>query len=190
MNVLWVRIRDAIANSPRIDDARRARDRRAGVTIDRRLNHQNKAEHLRHRDRSGPTSSSSSAASGSRPSANPSRRSSRGSISPSARARSTRSWVPTGRGRRPSPTPSSAILPTSVTGGQGPVEGPRHPRPQPRQAARLGLFLAFQYPTAIPGLSVASFIRSSLNATLQGIDKTGDVDPMIGCGWDLDARLP
>ena len=43
--------------------------------------------------------------------------------------------------------------------------------------ARLGMFLAFQYPTAIPGLSVASFIRSGLNAKLQGIDKTGDIDP-------------
>ena len=29
----------------------------------------------------------------------------------------------------------------------------------PDKRARLGLFLAFQYPTAIPGLSVASFIR-------------------------------
>jgi Fe-S cluster assembly ATP-binding protein len=43
--------------------------------------------------------------------------------------------------------------------------------------SRLGLFLAFQYPTAIPGLSVASFIRSALNAKLQGIDKNPDVDP-------------
>jgi len=43
--------------------------------------------------------------------------------------------------------------------------------------ARLGLFLAFQYPTAIPGLSVASFVRSALNAKLQGIDKDPDVDP-------------
>lgn len=43
--------------------------------------------------------------------------------------------------------------------------------------ARLGLFLAFQYPTAIPGLSVASFIRSALNAKLQGLDKNPDVDP-------------
>jgi Fe-S cluster assembly ATP-binding protein len=43
--------------------------------------------------------------------------------------------------------------------------------------ARLGLFLAFQYPTAIPGLSVASFLRSALNARLQGIDKDPDVDP-------------
>jgi Fe-S cluster assembly ATP-binding protein len=39
------------------------------------------------------------------------------------------------------------------------------------------MFLAFQYPTAIPGLSVASFIRSALNAKLQGVDKTRDVDP-------------
>jgi Fe-S cluster assembly ATP-binding protein len=43
--------------------------------------------------------------------------------------------------------------------------------------ARLGLFLAFQYPTAIPGLSVASFLRSALNAKLQGIDKDPNVDP-------------
>jgi Fe-S cluster assembly ATP-binding protein len=47
----------------------------------------------------------------------------------------------------------------------------------PDKRARLGLFLAFQYPTAIPGLSVASFIRSALNARLQGIDKNPDVDP-------------
>jgi Fe-S cluster assembly ATP-binding protein len=43
--------------------------------------------------------------------------------------------------------------------------------------ARLGLFLAFQYPTAVPGLSVASFIRSALNAKLQGLDKNPDIDP-------------
>ncbi len=47
----------------------------------------------------------------------------------------------------------------------------------PDKRSRLGLFLAFQYPTAIPGLSVASFVRSALNAKLQGIDKNPDVDP-------------
>jgi Fe-S cluster assembly ATP-binding protein len=47
----------------------------------------------------------------------------------------------------------------------------------PDKRARLGLFLAFQYPTAIPGLSVASFIRSALNAKLQGIDKDDEIDP-------------
>ncbi len=43
--------------------------------------------------------------------------------------------------------------------------------------ARLGMFLAFQYPTAIPGLSVASFLRTALNARRQGIDKNPDIDP-------------
>jgi len=43
--------------------------------------------------------------------------------------------------------------------------------------SRLGLFLAFQYPTAIPGMSVASFIRSALNAKLQGNDKDPNNDP-------------
>src|SRR4051794_28422765 len=47
----------------------------------------------------------------------------------------------------------------------------------PDKRSRLGMFLAFQYPTSIPGLSVASFIRSAVNAKLQGIDKTTDVDP-------------
>ena len=61
----------------------------------------------------------------------------------------------------------------------------------PDKRSRLGLFLAFQYPTAIPGLSVASFIRSALNAKLQGIDKNPDVDPTDSTrGGDLDARLP
>ncbi len=32
------------------------------------------------------------------------------------------------------------------------------------ERARLGIFLAFQYPVAIPGVSVASFLRTALNA--------------------------
>src|SRR5438094_411419 len=32
------------------------------------------------------------------------------------------------------------------------------------ERARKGLFLAFQYPTAIPGVSVANFVRTALNA--------------------------
>jgi Fe-S cluster assembly ATP-binding protein len=64
-----------------------------------------------------------------------------------------------------------------VTGGEAHWKGRNLLKLSPDKRARLGLFLAFQYPTAIPGLSVASFIRSALNAKLQGIDKTGDVDP-------------
>jgi Fe-S cluster assembly ATP-binding protein len=47
----------------------------------------------------------------------------------------------------------------------------------PDKRARLGMFLAFQYPTAVPGLSVASFIRSALNAKLAGVDKNPNIDP-------------
>jgi len=47
----------------------------------------------------------------------------------------------------------------------------------PDKRARLGMFLAFQYPTAIPGLSVASFLRTALNARRQGLDRNPDVDP-------------
>jgi Fe-S cluster assembly ATP-binding protein len=64
-----------------------------------------------------------------------------------------------------------------VKGGEAHWKGRDLLKLSPDKRARLGLFLAFQYPTAIPGLSVASFIRSALNAKLQGIDKTGDVDP-------------
>jgi Fe-S cluster assembly ATP-binding protein len=64
-----------------------------------------------------------------------------------------------------------------VTGGEVTWRGRDVLKLSADKRARLGMFLAFQYPTAIPGLSVASFIRSALNAKLQGIDKNGDVDP-------------
>jgi Fe-S cluster assembly ATP-binding protein len=64
-----------------------------------------------------------------------------------------------------------------VTGGAITWKGRDVLKLSPDKRARLGMFLAFQYPTAIPGLSVASFIRSALNARLQGVDKNGDVDP-------------
>ncbi len=64
-----------------------------------------------------------------------------------------------------------------VTGGEVRWKGYNLLTLSADKRARLGLFLAFQYPTAIPGLSVASFVRSALNAKLQGIDKNPDVDP-------------
>ena len=65
----------------------------------------------------------------------------------------------------------------TVTGGTVTWRGRDVLALSPDKRARLGMFLAFQYPTAIPGLSVASFIRSALNAKLQGIDKNPDIDP-------------
>ncbi|MEW5991342.1 MAG: Fe-S cluster assembly ATPase SufC [Chloroflexota bacterium] len=64
-----------------------------------------------------------------------------------------------------------------VTGGEVHWRGRDILALSPDKRARLGMFLAFQYPTAVPGLSVASFIRSGLNARLQGVDKDGDIDP-------------
>jgi Fe-S cluster assembly ATP-binding protein len=64
-----------------------------------------------------------------------------------------------------------------INGGEVSWRGRDLLKLSPDKRARLGLFLAFQYPTAIPGLSVASFIRSALNAKLQGIDKNPDIDP-------------
>ena len=65
----------------------------------------------------------------------------------------------------------------TVTGGEVIWKGRDLLALSPDKRARLGMFLAFQYPMAIPGLSVASFIRSALNAKLQGIDKNPDIDP-------------
>ena len=64
-----------------------------------------------------------------------------------------------------------------VTGGSVTWQGRDVLKLSPDKRSRLGMFLAFQYPTAIPGLSVASFIRSALNAKLQGVDKDPNVDP-------------
>jgi len=38
------------------------------------------------------------------------------------------------------------------------------------ERSRLGLFLAFQYPVAIPGVTVANFLRTALNARRRAID--------------------
>ena len=44
---------------------------------------------------------------------------------------------------------------------------------EPDERARAGLFMAFQYPVAIPGLSVANFLRTALNARLSPPETNG-----------------
>src|SRR5437588_11177723 len=48
---------------------------------------------------------------------------------------------------------------------------------EPYERARAGLFLAFQYPVAIPGVSVANFLRMAINAKRAS---SGDGEPPIG----------
>ena len=57
-----------------------------------------------------------------------------------------------------------------VTRGEVIWKGQDILRLSPDKRGRLGIFLAFQYPTAIPGLSVASFLRTALNARMRPLD--------------------
>ncbi|MEX2160453.1 MAG: Fe-S cluster assembly ATPase SufC [Anaerolineales bacterium] len=51
-----------------------------------------------------------------------------------------------------------------VTGGEVLFKGQNVLELEPDQRSHLGLFLAFQYPVAIPGVSVANFLRTAVNS--------------------------
>jgi Fe-S cluster assembly ATP-binding protein len=51
-----------------------------------------------------------------------------------------------------------------VEGGEMWMDGVNLLELDPAERARMGLFLAFQYPTAIPGISMANFLRTAVNA--------------------------
>jgi Fe-S cluster assembly ATP-binding protein len=52
----------------------------------------------------------------------------------------------------------------AVTEGEVWFKGQNVLELEPDERSRLGMFLAFQYPVAIPGVTVANFLRSALNA--------------------------
>lgn len=56
-----------------------------------------------------------------------------------------------------------------VEGGEVWLKGQNILGLTPDERARLGLFLAFQYPTAIPGVSLANFLRTAVNAVKGGV---------------------
>lgn len=51
-----------------------------------------------------------------------------------------------------------------VEGGEVWMDGVNLLELAPDERARMGLFLAFQYPNAIPGISMANFLRTALNS--------------------------
>ena len=51
-----------------------------------------------------------------------------------------------------------------VTDGEIVFEGEDITEAAPEERSRAGLFLAFQYPVAIPGVTVAKYLRMALNA--------------------------
>ncbi|MCB9110201.1 MAG: Fe-S cluster assembly ATPase SufC [Anaerolineales bacterium] len=52
----------------------------------------------------------------------------------------------------------------TVTGGEVLLDGENVLEMEPDERSRAGIFLAFQYPVAIPGVTVANFLRSAINA--------------------------
>ena len=64
-----------------------------------------------------------------------------------------------------------------ITGGQILFDGEDVTELGPDERAQRGLFLAFQYPHAIPGVTVTSFLRSALNA-LRKARAGGQEDPI------------
>lgn len=57
-----------------------------------------------------------------------------------------------------------------VTGGEIWFKGQNILELEPDQRSHLGIFLAFQYPVAIPGVTLANFMRSALNAKIKAAD--------------------
>src|SRR6266403_947051 len=51
-----------------------------------------------------------------------------------------------------------------ITQGTVTFKGKDITEEEPHERARAGLFLAFQYPVSIPGVSVANFLRMAINA--------------------------
>ncbi|MBI2815257.1 MAG: Fe-S cluster assembly ATPase SufC [Opitutae bacterium] len=64
----------------------------------------------------------------------------------------------------------------AITGGDVLLDGQSVLAMEPDERARAGLFLAFQYPSEIPGVSIANFLRAAVQARLaegEELDATG-----------------
>ena len=64
-----------------------------------------------------------------------------------------------------------------ITGGEALFDGQELSELGADERAQLGLFLAFQYPHSIPGVTVTSFLRSALNS-LRKARAGGEEDPV------------
>src|SRR5687768_10672936 len=65
----------------------------------------------------------------------------------------------------------------AVTGGEVLFEGRNLFELQPEERARAGLFLGFQYPIEVPGVSNGAFLRLAYN-TVQGGRGKDELDPL------------
>lgn len=63
-----------------------------------------------------------------------------------------------------------------VTGGEILFQGHNILELSPDKRARMGLFLAFQYPSSVPGVTVANFLRRAVEAKREGFDPARPVE--------------
>ena len=78
-------------------------------------------------------------------------------------------WDPTGQGN---PRWNTLLGHPNymVTEGEVFFKGQNVLELKPDERSRLGLFLAFQYPVAIPGVTVANFLRTAINARRRAVN--------------------
>jgi Fe-S cluster assembly ATP-binding protein len=72
-----------------------------------------------------------------------------------------------------------------VTDGEILFDGENITEMAPHERAKLGLFLAFQYPVAIPGVSVANFLRLAINAQREEPIKVKEFGEQLGHAVEL-----
>ncbi len=72
-----------------------------------------------------------------------------------------------------------------VTEGKILLDGEDLTEADPDERARAGLFLAFQYPATIPGVSVANFLRMAVNARREENIKVKEFGQVLGKHMEL-----
>jgi Fe-S cluster assembly ATP-binding protein len=72
-----------------------------------------------------------------------------------------------------------------ITEGRILLDGEDLTEADPDERARAGLFMAFQYPATIPGVSVANFLRMALNAKRDEPIKVKEFGRVLGDSMDL-----
>jgi Fe-S cluster assembly ATP-binding protein len=72
-----------------------------------------------------------------------------------------------------------------ITEGKILLDGENITEADPDERARAGLFLAFQYPATIPGVSVANFLRMAVNAGREEPIKVKEFGQLLGKHMEL-----
>jgi Fe-S cluster assembly ATP-binding protein len=72
-----------------------------------------------------------------------------------------------------------------ITDGKVLLEGEDITEADPDDRAKAGLFLAFQYPVAIPGVSVANFLRTAVNAKREEPIKVKEFGELLKRNMDV-----